>query len=188
MGGEIVTERTALLIVDPQKCFCPGGPLAVPDGDGIFPRVNEWIEIAFTERPDQIYVSRDWHPADSMHFLKWPVHGVQNTPDAEFHPALRLPPEAHIVSKGMGRTEDGYSAMDGVTEDGTPLPDALHARGFTDLYVVGLATEFCVLATVLDGLKHGFHVIVDPEGIRALDDLNGRLALDQMADAGAIIM
>ncbi|HEX6798027.1 MAG TPA: isochorismatase family protein, partial [Ktedonobacterales bacterium] len=145
----------ALLIVDVQNDFCPGGALAVPEGDAVVPVLNEYIARAQAASMP-IFASRDWHPANTRHFAQyggpWPVHCVQETPGAAFHPDLKLPGGTPIVTKGTSTEDAGYSMFDGTLPDGTPLLDALRARGITRLHVGGLATDYCVRATVLDGL------------------------------------
>ncbi|HYY89904.1 MAG TPA: bifunctional nicotinamidase/pyrazinamidase [Chloroflexota bacterium] len=180
----------ALLLVDPQNDFCPGGSLAVPEGDAVMPVLNAWAEAA-QRAGVPIFVSRDWHPPTTTHFQTgggvWPVHCVAGTPGAEFHPQLRLPARAIVVSKGMGPTEDAYSAFQARDEAGTPLPELLQRHGVRRLYVMGLATDYCVKASALAGLEAGLEVIVVPEGIRAvnLQPRDGEQALDEMRAAGA---
>jgi nicotinamidase/pyrazinamidase len=180
----------ALLLVDPQNDFCPGGSLAVPEGDAVMPVLNAWAEAA-QRAGVPIFVSRDWHPPKTTHFQTgggvWPVHCVAGTPGAEFHPELRLPAGAIVVSKGMGTTEDAYSAFQARDEAGTPLPELLQRHGARRLYVMGLATDYCVKASALAGLEAGLEVIVVPEGIRAvnLQPRDGEQALDEMRAAGA---
>lgn len=149
----------ALIVVDVQNDFCPGGALAVPQGDRVIPVLNGYLErAAAADMP--IYASRDWHPRRTTHFAefggKWPVHCVQETPGAAFHPALKLPASATIVTKGTSDRDDGYSAFEGTLPDGRDLATALHDQGVTRVYVGGLATDYCVRATVLDALRNGF--------------------------------
>jgi nicotinamidase/pyrazinamidase len=180
----------ALLVVDPQNDFCPGGSLAVPDGDAVMPVCNAWLAAA-ERAAAPIFVSRDWHPPRTTHFLEfggvWPPHCVAGTRGAEFHPALRLPAQAIVISKGMGETEDAYSAFQARDADETPLDRLLRARDVRHLYVLGLATDYCVKASALGGLEHGFRVTLVVDGMRAvnLQPDDGNRALDEMRSAGA---
>ncbi len=181
-----------LLLVDPQNDFCPGGSLPVAGGDAVMPILNAWAAAA--QRANvPIFVSRDWHPARTTHFKDaggtWPVHCVMGTRGAEFHSELRLPPGAVIVSKGMGEAEDAYSAFQARDSGGVPLATLLGERGVRHLYLMGLATDYCVKASALDGLAAGFQVTVVREGIRAvnLQPLDGDQALDEMRASGAAL-
>jgi nicotinamidase/pyrazinamidase len=180
----------AVLVVDPQNDFCPGGSLAVPDGDAVMPVINAWLDAA--ERAAvPIFVSRDWHPPRTTHFAAyggvWPPHCVAGTRGAEFHPALRIPVNAVVVSKGMGETEDAYSAFQARNADGTLLEELLEGKAVAHLYVMGLATDYCVKASALDSLEHGFRVTLVADGMRAvnLQPDDGDRALDEMRSAGA---
>jgi nicotinamidase-related amidase len=171
----------ALLIVDPQVDFCPGGALAVPGGDAIFPAVNR-----AAGRAPLVVASRDWHPADHVSFAArggpWPAHCAAGTPGAEFHPALDAGRIARVVSKGTDRDREAYSAF-----DGTDLADWLREAGVRRLLVAGLATDYCVRASVLDGRRQGFDVLVLEDGIGAVDvhEGDGVRALAEMREAGA---
>ena len=180
----------ALIIVDVQNDFCPGGSLAVPDGHVVVPILNEYMERA-ADAGMPIFASRDWHPEQTRHFATqggpWPPHCVQGSPGAEFHPELRLPPSAVIVSKGMSEEDQGYSALEAELPDGQSLDDVLHARGVRHVYVGGLATDYCVRATVLDALKGGFETSVLIDASRPVDvqSGDGERALNEMLSAGA---
>src|SRR6185437_10018052 len=162
----------ALIVVDIQNDFCPGGSLVVPDGDAVVPVLNEYLSRA-ADAGIPIFASRDWHPEHTRHFAAeggpWPPHCIQGTPGAEFHPALHLPPSAVVVSKGMSDEDQGYSALEAVLPDGQALADALRARGVQYVYVGGLATDYCVRATVLDALNDGFTVDVLVDASRPVD-------------------
>jgi nicotinamidase/pyrazinamidase len=181
--------RSALLIVDVQNDFCPGGALPVADGHRVVPVLNRCIERFVAEgRP--VYASRDWHPPVTSHFRehggRWPPHCVQHTKGAEFHPALRLPAGAIIVTKGEDPGAEGYSVFDGRTPDGRFEAD-LRRRGIGHLYVGGLATDYCVRQSVLDALARGFRVRVLTDavaGVNVQPDDSAR-ALDEMRRAGA---
>jgi nicotinamidase/pyrazinamidase len=182
--------HTALIIVDVQNDFCPGGALAVPEGDRVVPVMSR-LAARMAAAGAPVFVTRDWHPVESRHFVTaggpWPVHCVAGTPGAAFHGDLRLPDGAVVVSKGQAPDEDGYSPFDGQTDAGDRLADALRARGVARLVVGGLATDYCVLATVLDARRLGFEVDVVRDGIRAVDLRQGdeERALGQMRDARA---
>lgn len=182
--------ETALLIVDVQGDFCPGGALPVPEGDQVVPVLNRAIE-RFRQAGALVVASRDWHPERSTHFAayggRWPVHCVQGTEGAAFHPDLKLPADAIVVSKGMGEDEDGYSAFEARTEDGVPLEDVLRNRGVRRLVVGGLATDYCVRASVLGALERGFEVLVLQDAIRGVDVQPGdsQRAIAEMQEKGA---
>jgi nicotinamidase/pyrazinamidase len=184
----VVSKGAALLLVDVQNDFCPGGALAVPEGDRVIPVLNRAIE-QFAAGGHPVYASRDWHPADTNHFREfggpWPPHCVAASPGARFHPQLRLPADVIVISKGQDRNDDGYSAFEGTTDRGRSLVEDLQARGISDLYVGGLATDYCVRATVLDARKAGFPVTVLTDGIAGIARENTARALDEMRAAGA---
>jgi nicotinamidase/pyrazinamidase len=179
--------KQALIVVDVQNDFCPGGTLAVAHGDEVVEPLNEQID-EFLERGAPVYKSRDWHPATTKHFEAyggtWPVHCVQNTKGAEFHPALRDDPRITVVSKGLGDT-DCYSAF-----DETDLVSQLREQGVKEVVVGGLATDYCVKNTVLDALKHGFKVKLLENATRAVDlqPGDGDRAIEEMRAAGAEIV
>jgi len=180
----------ALIVVDVQNDFCPGGALAVPEGDAVVPVLNEYIQRA--EAADmRIFASRDWHPEQTVHFQPfggaWPPHCVQGTPGAEFHPGLHLPPSAVVVSKGVHPWDDGYSMIDAELPDGRDLLAALREAGVERVHIGGLATDYCVRATVLDALAENFDVNVLADAIRAVDinPGDGERALKEMREAGA---
>ena len=150
-----MTEKRALIVVDVQNDFCPGGALAVAHGDEVVAPLNKLI-AEFLERGEPVFKSRDWHPEKTKHFAAyggtWPVHCVQDTKGAEFHPRLGDNERINIVSKGLGDT-DCYSAF-----DETDLALQLRRLGVEEVWVGGLATDYCVKSTVLDALKEGFKV------------------------------
>ena len=183
-------ERDALVIVDLQNDFCPGGSLAVPQGDEVVPLLNEAIR-KFTAAGAPVFASRDWHPAKTKHFKEhgglWPPHCVQGTRGAGLHSDLNLPGDAIIVSKGMDPEADAYSAFQAEDPNGMPFSAALGERGSQRLYIGGLATDYCVKATVLDALHEGFEVVVLGDAIRAVDVKpgDGEEALAEMKARGA---
>jgi nicotinamidase/pyrazinamidase len=183
----MTTPRRALIVVDVQNDFCPGGKLAVPHGDEVIEPLNQLIDD-FLERGEPVYKSRDWHPPTTKHFAAhggvWPVHCVQNTKGAEFHPALRDDPRITVISKGLGDT-NCYSAF-----DETDLLDQLQQQNVEEVVVGGLATDYCVKSTVLDALKNGFKVKALANAMRAVDvePGDGERAIEEMRDAGAEIV
>ncbi len=180
----------ALLIVDVQRDFTPGGALPAPDGDRIVPVLNEYAR-RFAARGLPVFASRDWHPPQTAHFLAfggpWPPHCVQNTEGAAFHPDLALPDGAHVVSKGMDPVDHGYSAFEAVLDDGRSLDRALADLAVRRLFVGGIATDYCVRASVLDAAIHGYVPVLLLDAIKGIDVEPGDVdrALDEMARAGA---
>ena len=186
-------KRSALLIVDVQKDFCPGGALPVPDGDRVVPALNRHIADAMA-RGSPVYASRDWHPAVTRHFQPhggpWPPHCVQDTDGAGFHKDLQLPASAIVISKGQDPDSPGYSALEGYTCQGRTLLSDLRERQIDHLDVGGLATDYCVKHSVLDALGFGFDVTVLADAIAGVDvqpDDSTR-AIDDMRRAGAEIL
>ena len=185
-------ERAALLLVDVQNDFCPGGALAVREGDQVVAPLNREIE-RFRAAGRPVVASRDWHPAETTHFVarggKWPPHCVADQPGAAFHADLRLPPETIVVSKGTGPTEDAYSAFEARDERGRPLADVLRQAGVEHLVIGGLATDYCVRASALDALRHGYRVTVLREAVRGVDLTPGdsERALEELRAAGAAV-
>ncbi|HMH50342.1 MAG TPA: nicotinamidase [Candidatus Acidoferrum sp.] len=182
--------RDALVIVDVQNDFCPGGALGVPGGDAVVPVLNRYAE-RFAAAGAPVFASRDWHPAKTSHFKAyggvWPPHCVQGTAGAEFHPQLRLPSAATIVSKGMDPSEDAYSCFQAETDDGMPFLATLGELGVGRIFVGGLATDYCVKSTVVDGVREGFEMVVLADAIAAVDLApgDGAKALDEMRATGA---
>ncbi len=133
---------------------------------------NRYIAL-FREKGLPIFASRDWHPEKTSHFKSfggiWPVHCVQGSDGAKFHPDLQLPPDAIILSKGMDPQRDDYSAFQGMTASGTLFPDILRERGISKLYVGGLATDYCVKESVLEGLRHDLVVTLLEDASRGVD-------------------
>jgi nicotinamidase/pyrazinamidase len=180
-------SKQALIVVDVQNDFCPGGALAVEHGDEVIEPLNELID-EFLERGDPVYKSRDWHPPTTKHFKiyggEWPVHCVQNTKGAEFHPALRDDPRIHVVSKGLGDT-DCYSAF-----DETNLAAQLHEQGVEEVLVGGLATDYCVKSTVIAAIDNRFKVKALKNAMRGVERNPGDSdrAIEAMRAAGAEII
>lgn len=176
----------ALLIVDVQIDFCPGGALPVPEGDTVVSVLNGWIAAA-AEKGVPVYASRDWHPAGHPSFNErggqWPPHCLQDTPGAAFHPDLRLPADAIKVSKGVRFDKDQYSAF-----DDTGLAARMRGDGVTRLWVGGLAQDVCVEATVLEARREGFEVHVIEDAMRAITPEGGDAAARRMREAGAVFV
>lgn len=174
--------KKALLIVDVQNDFCPGGALAVKDGDKVVPVINGIID-----KFDLVLASKDWHPVDSVHFEKWPVHCVQNTYGADFHPDLQTDKIDRVLLKGTQNKDDGYSAFEATN---ISLADFLRGEGVTDLYVCGLATDYCVKATALDACKLGFRTYVITDAVAAvnLNPGDDKKALEEISSQGCILV
>src|SRR6476469_5747740 len=174
----------ALVIVDFQNDFTPGGALAVPDGDEVAARLNA---LAASGDYDLVVATRDWHPADHGSFAArggiWPEHCVAGTPGAELHPALDAARVDVIVDKGKDPATEGYSGF-----DGTNLAALLRDRGIDRVTVAGLATDYCVRATALDALRAGFAVTVDDRASRGIDPDGSAAALDEVRAAGGEVM
>ena len=195
------TERDILIVTDPQRDFCPGGALAVPDGDAIMPAINR-----LARRFAHVVITQDWHPPGHMSFASvypgkhpfetievgygpqtlWPDHCVQNTPGAAFHPALDIPHAELVIRKGYHRGIDSYSAFrENDRKTPTGLAGYLRERGFERVTLCGLATDFCVFFSAMDAREAGFEAAVVLEASRGID-LDGSLAraLSTMRDAG----
>lgn len=186
MSAIVLGKGDALLIVDMQNDFLPGGSLAVPRGDLVIEPINALIDLYRAQRLP-IYASRDWHPGKHCSFAAqggpWPPHCVADTEGAAFSAALRLPQDAIVVSKAVLEAEDAYSAF-----NGTGLARSMLADGITRLAVCGLATDYCVLNTVLDGIDAGFEVLLVLEGTRAVEVTpgDGDRAIARMLSRGAV--
>ena len=182
--------KDALLIIDVQNDFCPGGALAVNDGDAVVSVLNEYIaKFRGTGRP--ILATRDWHPERTKHFKAfgglWPAHCIQGTHGAQFHARLALPEETVIISAGIGADEEGYSGFEGVDSKGAKLVDVLRRFDVRRVFVGGLATDYCVKHTVLDALKEGFQVVLIKDAVRGvnLQPDDSERAVQEMLQAGA---
>jgi len=177
-------EKSALIITDVQKDFCPGGALPVPGGDEVIPFLNAYQERIMAAKGVLVF-TRDWHPANHKSFKEnggiWPVHCVQNTPGAAFHPDLKFPTTAVLVSKASDPDKEAYSSF-----EGTDLEIYLRRLGVTTLFVGGLATDYCVKNTALDGRKFGFSVYFLEDASRGVNVQPGdsSKAIEQMKTAG----
>lgn len=175
----------ALLVVDVQNDFLPGGKLGVPNGDAVIPALNRYIEH-FTRIGLPIFFTRDWHPKNHCSFVEqggpWPIHCVADTDGAAFASDLEHPDEVIVVDKAQSVDEDAYSGF-----EKTPLEQELRARGVRRVFVGGLATDYCVLNTVKDAVSHGFEVLLLNDAIRAvnIEPQDGDHAVAEMLDLGA---
>jgi nicotinamidase/pyrazinamidase len=192
----------ALLIVDVQNDFCPGGALEVPNGDQIIPAINR-----LSEHFDVVIQTQDWHPEGHSSFASshqgkepfeaiempygeqvlWPDHCVQNSGGSDFHPDLKTNRSQLIIRKGFRKEIDSYSAFyENDNSTTTGLTGYLKERGIDTLYAVGLATDFCVKWSVIDGIKEGFTVFVVEDAVKGID-IEGSVdqAWDEMLDKGA---
>jgi nicotinamidase/pyrazinamidase len=175
----------ALIIVDYQNDFTPGGALGVAGGDAIASCINE---LAHDGHFDLVIATRDWHPRDHGSFTEnggtWPVHCVAGSPGAELDPALDDDAVDLVIDKGQDRATEGYSGF-----ESTHLEDVLRDQGIDEVTVVGLATDYCVKNTALDALHKGFAVTVDPAGVAAVDVEagDGERALEELRAAGATV-
>jgi nicotinamidase/pyrazinamidase len=182
------SKKKALIVVDVQNDFCPGGSLAVARGDEVVAPLNKLIG-EFLDRGEPVFKTRDWHPAKTRHFQayggKWPVHCVQETHGAEFHQDLLDDPRITIISKGMDESADGYSGF-----DGTNLVELLKEEDVSEVWVGGLATDYCVKHTVLDAQHAGFEVKALADAMRAVNvnPADGAKAIEEMRKAGAEIV
>lgn len=196
-------ENRVLLVVDIQNDFCPGGALAVPRGDEIIPRINK-----LARKFAHVILTQDWHNEDHLSFasshpgrkamehielpygsqILWPEHCVQGTEGAEFHPGLKIPHCELVIRKGYHHEIDSYSAFfENDRQTPTGLAGYLRERGLTQLFVVGLATDFCVAYTALDGRRLGFDVTVIEESCAGIDHAGSLAsAWQQMEEAGVI--
>lgn len=184
-----MTKDSALLLVDVQNDFCPGGALPVPDGDKVVEPLNR-IASSFAAAGLTVVASRDWHPPVTRHFSEyggaWPPHCVKDSPGARFHPDLHLPEGTLFVSKGNDPDSDSYSSFDGVSADGSSLGEILAGLQVKHLYVGGLATDYCVRSSALDAKKAGFEVTLLTDAIAGVNIVAGdsEEALEEMGRAG----
>ncbi|MCF8713879.1 isochorismatase family protein [Joostella atrarenae] len=172
----------ALLIVDVQNDFCTGGVLAAKGGEEVAPIINK-VAPSF----NLVVASKDWHPTKTKHFDKWPPHCVQNTKGAAFHPDLNLDFIDKIALKGTGTIDDGYSAFEATNIN---LSSYFNNEGITSLYISGIATDYCVLHSVIDAIKAGFKTYVITDAIRGvnLEPNDSQEALKQMEQLGCILI
>ena len=186
-------EGDALLVVDIQNCFLPGGSLGVAGGDEVVPPLNRAI-MTFTRKRLPVFISRDWHPANHCSFVEhggpWPPHCVQNTEEAAFAANLQIPEGAVIISKATDPDVEEYSDMTGRDPEGNTFDGVLRKIGVRRIFIGGLATDYCVLYTVRNALELGYEVYVLIDGIRAVDvnPGDGEKAIKEMEERGAIMI
>lgn len=178
-------SKKALVVVDLQNDFCPGGALGVQDGDQIIPVINQYVEL-FLSKNLPVFVSRDWHPTQTTHFKlfggPWPPHCVQHTKGAEFHRDFRVPDQAVILSKGHDPQRDGYSVFDAQELGGKFFEDLLDELGVQDLYIGGIATDYCVRMTSLDALNKRYNVHVLIDAIKGVAENDSQRAIDEIVE------
>jgi nicotinamidase/pyrazinamidase len=183
---KIGLQGDALILVDVQNDFCPGGALAVEEGDQIVEVINRLMPLF-----SLVISTQDWHPANHVSFKAqggpWPPHCVQGTRGAELHPAVNVEPIAHYLRKASSPDKDDYSEFEGKDEQGHSLDQVLKGHNVNRIFVAGLATDYCVLATVLDGLKLGYEVVPITDAMRAVnvEPEDGVNALGRMSETGA---
>jgi len=184
-----LTKFDALIVVDVQKDFMPGGALPVPEGDKVVQPLNKYIEL-FSERGLPVFFTRDWHPENHISFKGhggvWPSHCVQDTEGAQFHPDLIIPSDnKFIISKGTSRDFDAYSGF-----QGTILDSLLKERGIKRIFVGGVATDYCVKNTVLGGINLGYFAFLLLDAIKGVDVKPGdsEKAIEEMLSAGAVCL
>lgn len=168
----------ALLLVDIQNDFCPGGALPAPQGDRIIPVVNKLLD-----KFPYVYASQDWHPPDTVHFQKWPTHCIKDTWGAKLHTELKRDKIDKILLKGTGNKDDGYSAFEATNIN---FEEHLKQNKIDELYIAGLTTEYCVLNSAIDAMQKGFktYVIQDAiEGVRQ-KETDVEKAIESMKQAG----
>jgi nicotinamidase/pyrazinamidase len=179
---ESLQDGDAIIIVDVQKDFCPGGALPIEEGDKIIPALNRWIAAAVS-REVPVYASRDWHPLGHNSFKEngglWPPHCIQDSDGASFQADLKLPEGVIKVTKGVRFDRDQNSAF-----DETGLAEELRKRSVQRVLVGGLAEDVCVLATVLDGRREGFEVVMIEDATRPVTPGGGERARKKMREAG----
>src|SRR3990172_11003184 len=181
-----ITHDSALIVVDVQNDFCPGGALPVAEGDKVVPVLNRYIR-KFIDAGLPVYLTRDWHPGDHLSFKPqggiWPMHCVQGTEGARFHPELSIPSVAVVISKGTAPGKEAYSGF-----QGTDLVSQLKQRQVRRLFIGGLATDYCVKSTVLDAIREGFEGVFLSDASMGVDVKPGdsERAIQEMLREGAI--
>lgn len=183
-------HKKALLVVDIQNDFCPGGALGIKDADRIIPAINKYIKI-FSKKKLPIFSSRDWHPKKTTHFKEfggiWPRHCIQNSKGAEFHPELKLPKEAILLYKGMDPEKDSYSVFQAQDKNGISFLNLLKIWGVGEIYIGGLATDYCVKFSAIGALKERFKVKLLVDAIKGVNLQPGdsQAAMREMVGSGA---
>jgi nicotinamidase/pyrazinamidase len=177
-----INDTDALIAVDVQNDFCPGGALPVLGGEGVVRVINP-LQLKF----ERLIFTRDWHPQDHCSFAlepefqdgSWPTHCVEDSPGAEFQGDLHVPSDAIIISKGTDPDKEAYSGF-----QDTDLETRLKDMGVTRVFVAGLALDYCVKATVLDARNAGIDVVLVRDGCRSVDDADGEAAVAEMKEVG----
>jgi nicotinamidase/pyrazinamidase len=180
----------ALLVVDAQVDFFPGGALPVAGSNTILPVINAWIQAA-EEKGIPIFFSRDWHPANHCSFKEygglWPRHCVQNSVGASIHPQIALPQRAIMVDKAQNPEEEAYSVFQAKTRQGIPFDSLLKEKKITRLWVSGLAEDYCVFETILDARKKDYAVRLILKGTKPISKEGGQTALFKLQAAGVMM-
>lgn len=181
----MLKDTDALIVVDVQRDFLPGGSLAVPEGDKVIPVLADCVQT-FSKEGRPIFATRDWHPPDHCSFEEfggpWPSHCVAGSPGAEVDPRLGLPADTAFIDKDTLVDQSTYSAF-----QETDLDSRLQDLKVKRLFVGGLATDYCVLNTALDALKHGYEVVLMTDAVRAIDEDDGKRAIEQLRSEHAEI-
>lgn len=174
--------NSALIIVDVQKDFCPGGTLAAPKGNEIIPVINKLMD-----KFEIILASKDWHPSKTIHFEKWPPHCIRGTEGAAFHPDLNQQKIELVALKGTGNSDDGYSAFEATNMD---MIHWLKRKNVDTIYICGIATEYCVMSTAKDAVRSGFKTYCITDAIAPVNAHPGdeESALQKMKDVGIILI
>lgn len=175
-----MSSNKALLIVDTQNDFCPGGSYPVPNGDEIIKPLNFALDHA-RRNGWKLYASRDWHPASVFKDRPEKAHCVQNTNGAEYHPQLEIDKDVEIISKGEDLSDAHYSAFNG---DDKSLEDLMKQNEVSDVYIGGLALEYCVKATAIDSARNGFKTFVFTDAVRHINAEKAKFAMLEMKKAG----
>jgi nicotinamidase/pyrazinamidase len=175
-------KDSALLIIDVQNDFCPGGALAVKEGDKIIPAINK-----MAKEFNMVIASKDWHQDSTVHFNSWPVHCVRGTKGAELHKDIDTTLIDKIILKGTENSDDGYSAFEATSIN---LKDFLTESKIKTVYVTGLATDYCVKRTVLDALRYGFVTYIVTDAIKGvnIDPTDSETAIKEMTEAGCKVI
>ncbi|MEM3637414.1 MAG: isochorismatase family protein [Conexivisphaerales archaeon] len=178
--------RSALLVIDMQNDFMDGGVLAVPGSTSIVPVINRYMEI-FHNNHLPIYATRDWHPPDHISFRErggpWPPHCIRFTEGAAFFNKLRFPDETEVISKAMKPDEEAYSGF-----QGTDLALKLRKENVTNIFIAGVATEYCVFSTAMDGLKNGFKVFLLGDAVKGINESDSDSAVSKMKAAEVYLL
>lgn len=180
MRSKVSITKRALLIVDVQKDFCPGGALPAARGNAIIQVINQLLP-----KFNFVIASKDWHPEETVHFEKWPLHCIKGTLGADFHQDLQIENIDLVALKGTGNTDDGYSAFEATNLD---ITFELKKRGVEALFVAGLTSEYCVKTTAEDAKKAGFKVYLVEDAIAPVKEKDEPQALKELKEAGISII